>query len=152
MTMALWEYTFQVRPPTGDRLKGRELGLRGLHAEIGEKGSSPGGETRFQPRRAIAVAARPGLLSAQVTATAARVRILNFLEVEVLLPVLALLEQRRRAEAHLDPLHPPIVERARAVHVAQVLVTGNRAGPEGGPSIAVSRSVDLPGLTRAVTR
>ena len=43
-------------------------------------------ETCFKTRRAVAIAARPGFRAVQVAAAAAGVRVLHFLEVEVLLP------------------------------------------------------------------
>ena len=47
--------------------------------------------------------------------------------VKYVLPVLALFVQRRRAVADLDPLHAAVVELTRRLHVAQVLVAGDRA-------------------------
>ena len=59
------------------------------------------------------------------------VRVLNTSELEVFLPVRTLLVERRRAEAHLDPLHHAVRANSRVGHVAQVFTFGNRAAPQG---------------------
>src|SRR5262245_34126279 len=89
-----------------------------------------GCQTRFEARRTIAVAAGPRFGAVQIAASAPCVRVLHFDEVEVLFPVLALFLERRRAIAHLDPLHASILELARNLHIAEVLVAGDRAEPE----------------------
>ena len=78
------------------------------------------GEPRFELRGAIAVPTRPRFGSVQVAAPAAGVGVLDFDEREKFFPVLALLSQRRRAIADLDPLHASILELACLVHVAEV--------------------------------
>ena len=67
---------------------------------------------RFEARRAVAVAARPGLGAVQIAAAAARVGVLYPVEREVRLPIGALLGERRGAVAHLDPLHTALVQLA----------------------------------------
>ena len=51
--------------------------------------------------------------------------ILDFLEGEILVPVLALLGQWCRALADFHPLHAAIIVFARIAHVAKVLVARN---------------------------
>src|SRR4051812_32919345 len=87
-------------------------------------------ETSLESLAAVAVAAAPRLGAVEIAAAAARVRILNLVEREVRLPVVALFGERRGAVAHLDPLHAAIVELTGGVHVAEVLVAGHRAAAE----------------------
>src|SRR6185295_10507091 len=89
-----------------------------------------GFEARLEARGAVAVAARPGLEARLVAAPAAGVCVLDFFEGKEGFPVLALFGQRRGAVADLDPLHAAVVELTRGVHVAEVLVAGDRSAPE----------------------
>ena len=94
-----------------------------------------------------------GSAPVQIAAAAARVRVLDLFEVEELLPVLALFGERRRAVADLDPLHAPVVELPRGVHVAEVFVAGDRAAAERAFVDRAARArARFPGLDRAVTR
>src|SRR5262245_7058381 len=88
------------------------------------------GEPCLEARRAVAAAARPRLGPAPVAAATARVRVLHFVQREVLLPVRLLLGERRRAVADLDPLDAAVVEPTCLGHVAQVLVAGDRSAAE----------------------
>ena len=66
----------------------------------------------------------------QILAAAPRVRVLHFVEVEVLLPVFALFGERLVAVADLHPLHAAVIVRARVAHVAVVLAAGDRTPAE----------------------
>src|SRR6185295_3371512 len=85
----------------------------------GEAGLAAGG--------AVAVTAGPRLGAVQIAAPAARMRVLDLLENEMLFPVLAFLGQRGRAVTHFNPLHAPVVQLTRLPHVARVFVAGDRA-------------------------
>ena len=87
-------------------------------------------EPALEPFRAIAVAARPGLRAVLVTALAPGVRILDGVELEKFLPVGPLFLQRCGTEAGLDPFDPAVGKLARVRHVVQILVAGDRAGPQ----------------------
>ena len=80
--------------------------------------------------RAIAVAAGPQLYSILVPAIASRVRILYAEQFEILLPVGALLRERRLAEASFHPYRSSGFVHARLAHVVQILVSGDGAAPE----------------------
>src|SRR5436190_7478779 len=103
-------------------------------------------EPGLQLGRAVAVAARPRLFAGQVAAPAARVGVLHFLERQILLPVLPLLLERRRTEAHLDPSHPAVVISPRGVHVPDVFVAGNRAPAKRAVGDGVAQRLLLPWL------
>ena len=103
---------------------------RRLLLERREKRAAAAGEPGFEAGGAVAVAARPRLGAVFVAASASRVRVLDLFEIEILVPVFALFLQRRRAEAHLDPLHTAVVVLARVGHVAQVLAAGDRSATE----------------------
>src|SRR5688500_13548351 len=79
---------------------------------------------------AIAVGARPRLFAAFIAAARARVSVLNFHELEVLLPVGSFFLQRHRAEAHLDPPCAGVVAEARVGHVAKVFAPGDGPSTE----------------------
>jgi hypothetical protein len=68
------------------------------------------------------------------------VRVLHFDELEVLLPVRALLEQWCRAIADLDPAHCAIIHQPCGVHVAQVLVACNGSRAECSVVYRVAQS------------
>lgn len=93
-----------------------------------EKRPALGCEPFLEPRGAVAVDAGPGFGPVQIAATTASVRVLNLLEIEVLLPVLTLFGERRRAKADFHPLHPAIVVLTSRRHVALILAAGNRSG------------------------
>ena len=57
-------------------------------------------------------------------------RVAHVHELEVILPIGAFLGEGRRTVADLDPPNRFILELARQLHVAHVLVTGNRTGAE----------------------
>ena len=97
---------------------------------IGAERPALASESLLEPCRAVAVAARPGLRAVQIAAAAARMRILDFFEDEVFLPVPALFGERRVAEAHFHPLHTPVVQFASDVHVAKVFGSSDGAGSE----------------------
>ena len=66
--------------------------------------------------------------------------VLHFVQDEKLFPVLTFFEQRRLAEAHLDPPYESIVAGAGVRDVAKVLVAGDRAlaeraGVDGGAKL-----------------
>ncbi len=61
-------------------------------------------------------------------------------------PVLALFGQRRRAVADLDPLHAAVVELTRGVHVAEVLVAGDRSASERAFVDRPCERLTLPGF------
>src|SRR5688572_18251089 len=82
-------------------------------------------EARLEALGAVARRARPVLRAVLVTAPAARVGILDGEQIEVRLPVRTFLLQRGGAEAGLHPLHRPIRQLARILHVVQVLVAGD---------------------------
>src|SRR5688572_31708651 len=98
--------------------------------------AAPALHSRLEPRRAVAVAAGPGLAAVEVAALRTRVGVLHAKHVEVLLPVGALLFDRRGTEADLDPLHATVVVLPGELHVAQVLALGDRAPTE---SLGVDR-------------
>jgi len=58
-------------------------------------------------------------------------RVLHARELEVALPVRALLGERRRAVADLDPLERAVVGAARGLHVAEVFAFGDGTAAEG---------------------
>jgi len=84
----------------------------------------------FEAGCAIAVVAGPVLGTVQIATSTARVRVLNFHEVEILLPVRALFLQRRGAIADLDPLHGSILELPRLRHVSKVFIPRDRSSAE----------------------
>ena len=124
----------------------REYRTYGLRFRRRRNRATLGRRARFEARGAVAVAARPRLVPVQVAAAAARVRVLDFLEVKELFPVLALFGQRRRAVADLDPLHAAVVELARGVHVAEVLVAGDRSASERAVVDRTCERLTLPGF------
>jgi len=58
------------------------------------------------------------------------VGVLYFLECKIFFPVLALFRERRRAEAHFNPLNTSVVELARSFHVAEIFIAGDRSAAE----------------------
>src|SRR5262249_36612059 len=84
-------------------------------------------EPRFPTGRAVAVSTPPGLGSILIAATAARMRILDLLEIEVLGPVFTLFRQRCCTVADFHPLDATVCVLAGIGHVAKVLVAGNRS-------------------------
>src|SRR5439155_17218450 len=97
---------------------------------LGFEGLAFGSEACFEPRGAVAVDAGPRLGAVQITAPRARVRVLYSHEIEILLPMRPFLLQRRRAEAHLDPLHAAVLELTRLIHVSQILIARDRSFAE----------------------
>src|SRR5437764_10767906 len=83
-----------------------------------------------EPGGAVAIAARPWLGAVQIAAAAARVGVLDSVEREIRLPVVALLGERRRAVADLDPLDAAVLELTRRRHVAQILAAGDGSASE----------------------
>src|SRR5262249_16837035 len=77
--------------------------------------------------RAIATAARPRFRAIDVAAAAARMRLLDFEEVKIFLPVGSLFSEWLVAIADLDPLHPAVFELARFSHVSEVFTARNRS-------------------------
>src|SRR5258705_1592777 len=62
-------------------------------------------QPRLEPLRAVAVATRPRLAAIFIAAPAARMRVLDRVELKEFFPVRLLFLQRRRTEAGLQPLH-----------------------------------------------
>src|ERR1700674_531711 len=80
----------------------------------------------FEPRRAVAISAGPGLRTIFVTAFAPIVRILHLDQLKILLPVRTLFLQRRGAIADFDPAHGLVGTNPRLCHVAQVFPLRDR--------------------------
>src|SRR5207237_9617856 len=86
----------------------------------------------FEAPGAVAVAARPVLGTVFVPALAARVRVLDGVELEELFPVGPLFRERRGAEAGLHPLDAAVGELARVRHVVQIFAAGDGSFAERG--------------------
>jgi hypothetical protein len=115
-------------------------------AKIRQKGGAAGRKMVLQPGGTVAFAASPGLAAIFVAAVAAGVGVLHFHQVEKLLPVGALLRERRRAIADLDPAGGAVVEQPGLAHVAKVFAAGDRAGAQ---SAAIDRFDERLLLTRS---
>ena len=85
----------------------------------------------FQALGAIAIVAGPRLGAILVTAAPPIVRILNFAEFKIFLPVWALFLQGSWAIANLNPAGGFVRAKPGFPHVAQVFALGNRALAEG---------------------
>jgi hypothetical protein len=88
------------------------------------------GKAVFESHRAIAVAARPRLVAVLIATFGARVRVLDFHEVEELLPIGPFFFEWRTAVADFDPARGSIVEEAGVPHVAQVFTFRDGASSE----------------------
>src|SRR5262245_5614147 len=71
--------------------------------------------------------------------------ILDLLQLEILLPVVALFGQRRRAEAGLHPLHAAIVQQPRRLHVVEIFVARDRTLAQ---TPFIDSRFERPGLAR----
>ena len=89
------------------------------------------GQALLEPLGTVAGAACPGLTPILVSATAAIMGILYPGEIEILLPVRPLFQQRTRAITHFDPAAGLILKQSRVLHVAKVLAFGDRPSPQG---------------------
>jgi hypothetical protein len=98
-------------------------------------------ELLFEPRCAIAIAARPGFRPILIAALAPIMRILHAHQVEIFFPIRTLFQQRYRTVANLDPPRRLVWAKPRIIHVAQVFAL--RDG-------ALSESFILDGLQQIV--
>jgi hypothetical protein len=95
----------------------------------------------FKPGGAIAISAGPGLGTILVAALAAVVRVLHLDQLKILLPIRSLFLERCRAIADFDPSHRLVSINPRFVHVAQVLVSSDRASAQ---CAALNRFLERP--------
>src|SRR5882724_1162906 len=112
------------------RYLGRDIFTTGGAQDLQER-LAPGFQAGLQLVGAVAVAAGPGLLAREVAAAAPMVGVLHPDELQVLLPVGALLVERLVAEADLDPAQGAVAGAARLRHVAQILVPRHGALAQG---------------------
>ena len=80
---------------------------------------------------AVALATGPGLGAVPVAAMAARVRILDGEQLEVLFPVGTFLGERGWAETDFHPPGGSITIQARMLHITEVFVARDRAASKG---------------------
>ena len=82
-------------------------------------------EPIFQFFRTIAVSAGPRLLTIQISAIFARMRIFNAKQLKIAFPVWAFFSERGGAKAHFDPGYGVIGSQARVFHVPEIFVSGD---------------------------
>jgi len=81
----------------------------------------------FEPMRAVAVGAGPGLGAVPVAAILAIVGVFDAEEFEVFLPIGTLLLEWSRAKAGFDPMGCAVVGDSGMFEVVEVLIAGDRA-------------------------
>ena len=87
---------------------------------------APSFQPLLQPRTAVTIAARPWFFTVLVATVAAVVCVLHSLEIKVLFPIRALLQERRGTITDFDPTHRSGLD-ARIAHIAQILAPGHGA-------------------------
>lgn len=91
-----------------------------------QEGLAAGFHLSFQPGGAVAIAASPRLGAVQVAATAAIVRVFDLNKIKMFFPVGTLFLKRLRTKAGLNPTYGSVVHKPRLLHVAYILVAGDR--------------------------
>jgi hypothetical protein len=89
------------------------------------KGLALGREACLQAYGAIAVIAGPMFGSVPVAAAAPCVRVLDFQQVEIFLPVRTLFRERCGTVTDFNPLDAAVFHLASGLHVAKILIAGN---------------------------
>ena len=95
--------------------------LQRFRREFLQKGFAGLGQFFFEPFRAIAIAARPGLGPVFVTTIAPRMRVFHRQEIKIFFPIGTLFLQWRITKTSFHPMRLALGIHARHLHVVQVL-------------------------------
>jgi len=100
--------------------------LRQLASKRFEKRRAQSFEFSLETFGAVALAASPGFGAVEVAAAVTVVRVLHVSQLEVLLPIGSLFEQRTGTVTNLNPAGRAVIAKPGFLHVAQVFAFRNR--------------------------